>query len=574
MRNVPDIRPEWATRRPEVRELERLAAIWSAQDKRRLTILSIATLVAFAAVLFLGRMAAAPRMELLYAGLEPESAAEVVDALVARGAVHEVRGDSIWVDGAERDALRLAMAGEGLPRDGGAGYELLDGLSGFGTTSQMFDAAYWRAREGELTRTILAGTGVKMARVHLATADASPFARDRSATASVTLRMASGAVPPIFAEAVRSLVAGAVRDLSAEDVTVIDAASGRVVGGAAGDPEAEARNARTVEMRTAVEEILAARLGTGRFVVGLSLETTRDRETIRERRLDPDSRVVVSTEVEERNARDTGMAAGVTVASNLPDGDAAGGEGESSNAETRERVNYDFSATEREVERAPGAIERLTVAVMVDGLRDGEPGADGAWTPRPEAELEALRELVESAVGFREARGDVVTVRTMRFDLPPAAEPTPGLTLPWLSGGQITQLVAAALVALLGLAAVIFGVRPALRRLPDAQALPREAEAVALAAPEGDSSADQADAPREIGADGQGLRPDLALPGLPAGPEASLSQATLDLEGEAAPEDPVERLRQLISDRREETIEVLRGWMEEPELDRARGEPS
>ena len=537
--------------------------MWSGQDKRRLAILAAATLTAFVTILVLTRMASAPRMELLYAQLEPEVAAEVVDALAARGAEHEVRGDSIWVDGDERDALRLALAGEGLPRDGGAGYELLDGLSGFGTTSQMFDAAYWRAREGELTRTILAGTGVKMARVHLATADSSPFSRDRSATASVTIRMASGAVPAAFAEAVKSLVAGAVRDLSPEDVTIIDVSTGRVVGALASDPESEARNARIAEMRAAVETILAARLGAGRFVVGLSVETTRDRETIRERLLDPTSRVVVSTETEERNARDTNGAAGVTVASNLPDGDAAGGDGESSNAETRERVNYDFSATEREVEKIPGAIERLTVAVMVDGLRDGDPGAAGEWSPRSDAELQDLRELVQSAVGFREDRGDVVTVRSMQFDLPPALEAAPGLTLPWMTGGQVTQLVIAALVALLGLAAVIFGIRPALRRREAPIAIPA-ADQAALVAPEAEVGA-----PRELlGPEAPASQDGRAA--LPS-PATELALAAPDEVDPEPAEDPVERLRQLISDRREETIEVLRGWMEEPELDSAGG---
>ena len=48
----------------------------------------------------------------------------------------------------------MALAAKGLPAGGPAGYEILDNLSGFGTTSQMFDAAYWRAKEGELARTI------------------------------------------------------------------------------------------------------------------------------------------------------------------------------------------------------------------------------------------------------------------------------------------------------------------------------------------------------------------------------------------------------------------------------------
>ncbi|MEM7487493.1 MAG: flagellar basal-body MS-ring/collar protein FliF [Pseudomonadota bacterium] len=534
--------------------MESISAFFKGQDKRRLAILGIATITAFVAVLSLTRLATAPRMELLYANLDPSVAGEVVASLEGRGVVHEVRGGSIYVDGALRDSLRLQLAGEGLPRNDGSGYELLDGLSGFGTTSQMFDAAYWRAREGELTRTILAGTGVKMARVHLATADASPFARDRSATASVTLQMVSGAVDLSLAQAIQSLVAGAVRDLAPEDVTIIDSSTGRVVGGPAADPEGDRRDARVAEMRAAVENILAARVGPGRFVVELAVETTTDRETITERVLDPDSRVVVSTDTEERSANDRGAPAGVTVASNLPEGDAAGGEQESQSAETRERVNYDFSATQRQIERAPGAIDRVTVAVLVDGLREGEAGTEEAWAPRPEEELEVLRDLVGSAVGYREARGDVVTVRTMQFEALPATPEETGLSLPWLTGGQVTQMVTAALLALVALVAILVGLR-GLRSRAAADLPPILPEAAQLSVQEGDELPTALEAPDDVPAIGTGDPAVAQVAPLPA-----IGDATGDTEAE---DDPVERLRQLISDRRDETIEVLRGWVED-----------
>ncbi|SFJ42155.1 flagellar basal-body MS-ring/collar protein FliF [Jannaschia pohangensis] len=548
--------------------MENLSTFWQGQDKRRLAVLALATLVAFASVLFLTRLATAPRMELLFARLEPAAASEIVASLESRGVAFEVQGDSIYVDGTMRDALRMQLAGEGLPRMDGAGYELLDGLSGFGTTSQMFDAAFWRAREGELTRTILASPGVKVARVHLATGDTSPFARDRSATASVTLQMTSGVVGASLARAVQSLVAGAVQNLSPEDVTIIDGASGRVVGGGAVDTQAEERDSRMAEMRVAVENLLAARVGAGRYVVELAVETRQDREMITERRLDPDSRVVVSTDTEERSSSDRGSAgAGVTVASNLPEGDAAGGgEGsESNNAETRERVNYDFSATERQIERAPGAIERVTVAVMVDGLR--EPAADGtvAWSPRSDEELAVLQELVQSAVGFREDRGDIVTVRSMQFDLPPGAEAAPGLALPWFSGGQVAQMVTAGLLALLGLGVLAFVVRPLLGKVLTPQLPPPAVgDGMQLAPP------DSIEAPRELSApqsassksdDGFDLGDLGALPDL--SDLGSLPMASGFDRPSEAEQDPVERLRQLITDRREETVEVLRGWMDD-----------
>lgn len=546
--------------------MENLTTFWQGQNKRRLAVLTVATAAAFMAVFFLTRLATAPQMELLFARLEPAAAAEVVASLDARGTAYEIQGDAIYVDSAERDGLRMQLASEGLPRMDGTGYELLEGLSGFSTTSQMFDAAYWRAREGELTRTILASPGVRLARVHLATADSSPFARDRSATASVTLQMTSGSVGTSLARAVQSLVAGAVRNLVPEDVTVVDAASGRVIGGGAIDTEAEERTSRVAEMRASVENLLSARVGEGRYVVELAVETRKDRETITERVLDPESRVVISTDTEERTASDRGGPnAGVTVASNLPEGDAAGGDGtESNNAETRERVNYDFSATQRQIERAPGAIERVTVAVMVDGVRDLAADGTTTWSPREAAELETIRELVQSAVGFREDRGDAVTVRTMQFDMPEGEAAAPGLSLPWITGGQITQIVTAVLLALTSLGLLAFVVRPVLNRVMTPQ-LPAPTEGVALAAPSetSESAPQELAAPQESGA--------LALSNLgDLGDLSDLSDLSnlggfpaMGDTGNADAEDPVERLRQLISDRREETLEVLKGWMDE-----------
>ncbi|GIT91638.1 flagellar M-ring protein [Jannaschia pagri] len=552
--------------------MESFAAYWQAQDKRRLTVLAAATLVTFLSIFMLTRIATAPRMELLFARLDPAAAGEVVASLEARGVTHEVRGDAIYVSGEERDALRLQLAGEGLPRTDGAGYELLDGLSGFGTTSQMFDAAYWRAREGELTRTILAANGVKAARVHIATADASPFSREREASASVTIQMVAGAVGASLAQSVQSLVAGAVPNLAPEAVTVIDSASGRVVGGDLYGAEREARDNRVAEMRNAVENLLAARVGEGRYVVELAVETRSDREIITERVLDPESRVVISTDTEERTSSERGAAgAGVTVASNLPEGDAPGGDSEANNAETRERVNYDFSAIERQVERGPGSIERVTVAVMVDGLRTAAEDGAATWAPRPEEELSTIRELVQSAVGFREDRGDVVTVHSMEFELPAAPDAAPALSLPWLTGGQATQLGTAALLALVAIAALAFFVRPTLRGLLMPQALPAPSEGLAGATAPlvGDDRSDVPPAPQlalngpdPATADAPGEAP-AALPDLgDLSNLPDLGDGTF-AEEDAPAEDPVERLRQLISERREETIEVLRGWMDE-----------
>ncbi|MDF3607260.1 hypothetical protein PE067_14670 [Paracoccus sp. DMF-8] len=177
-------------------------------------------------------------MALHYAGLEPGQAGSVIASVEKSGVPYQVRGDSIWVRQADRDQLRMSLAGEGLPASGNAGYEILDGMSGIGTTSQMFDAAYWRAKEGELARTILALPNVKSARVHLAVPAGRGYRREAKASASVTLTTNGSAISQAQASALRYLVSSGVPGMSADRVTVIDSERGVVAPdeGPAGKP--------------------------------------------------------------------------------------------------------------------------------------------------------------------------------------------------------------------------------------------------------------------------------------------------------------------------------------------------
>ncbi|MEY4306055.1 MAG: flagellar M-ring protein FliF, partial [Pseudomonadota bacterium] len=146
--------------------MQNLIQLWQGLDGKKRAIVAGATMAVFLAVLAIAQFAGKPGMSLLYAGLQGAAAGDVVAALEQEGVTFEVRGDSIYVDSTRRDSLRMVLAGQGLPANSGTGYELLDGLSGFGTTSQMFDAAYWRAKEGEIARTILANPLIRAARVH------------------------------------------------------------------------------------------------------------------------------------------------------------------------------------------------------------------------------------------------------------------------------------------------------------------------------------------------------------------------------------------------------------------------
>jgi flagellar M-ring protein FliF len=565
--------------------VNKLLELWNDMDGRRRGLLIGGIAALGIVLLILTRIASQPSYTLLYSGLDAAAAGEVVEAISARGVAHRVEGDSIFVDSAERDALRLALASEGLPANGPQGYELLDSLSGFGTTSQMFDAAYWRAKEGELSRTIIASPAIRAARVHIANPSADPFQPTRDVTASVAIRPAAGGLAPGHAQALRYLVASSVPGLSPDNVTVIDADSGQVMG--AQDQMSPAADAagRAEQMRTNIERLLAARVGPGNAVVQVSVELEMARETVLERVIDPDSRVIIATETEEldNTSRDA-AGGGVTVASNLPDGEGAGGEGSSAQTtESRERVTFDMSELQREVEREPGAVRRITVAVLLNGVE--EVGVDGAvqTVPRAEAEVEALTNLVRSAVGYDETRGDVVTIQSMAFDAAAITELTEAGFVDRFNVdiGRIVQTALLSLVAL----AIVFGLlRPMLSSsrsatdgsidlppLEPSPGLPAPVNAAASGADPiaalGDgafasdigSSADVSAVPDEKSFKPENIGDafDRALPMMMAG--AMSEEAAQNLSHM----DPVERLRLLIQEREEETVQILRNWMNE-----------
>lgn len=536
--------------------MQNLISLWQALDAKKRIIVAGATIAVFLAVLGLAQVSRAPGMSLLYAGLQGASAGDVVAALEQDGVAFEVRGDSIYVDSTQRDSLRMVLAAQGLPANSGSGYELLDELSGFGTTSQMFDAAYWRAKEGELSRTVLANPLIRAARVHIAQAPSKPFQGDQKAKASVTVSTSAGGLSADQARALRHLISAAVPGMIPEDVAVIDTVAGLLPGEDASLRPDAAGEARAIELRRNVERLLEARVGPGKAVVEVAVEVVTDREAITERTFDPQGRVAISQETESRSGTASEPGGDVTVASNLPEGDAeAAANGKSENNETRERVNYEVSETQREILRAPGSLKKISVAVLVDGQT--VTAADGTQTiePRSEEELAVLRELVASAVGISETRGDVLTIKSLAFQ--PQVTVGELMEVGIFAGlGPIDvmatiQLIVLAMVALvLGL----FVIRPVLTSQNRTARL--SAGPSLLALPGTGMAAGLPGAALAYAGTGEVLTGEI---------EDSPGFAPANLRNESEPVDPVARLRRLIEERQAESVEILRGWMEQDE---------
>ncbi len=523
--------------------VQNLWQIWMGLDGRKRLVVLGATLAVFMTVLGMSRMAGNPEMSLLYAGLDSAAAGDVIAALDARSAKYEVRGEAIFVDSTQRDTLRMTLAAEGLPANSGTGYELLDSLSGFGTTAQMFDAAYWRAKEGELARTILANPQIRAARVHIAQAPSQPFQRAIKPSASVTITSVGGNLPPLQAKALRHIIAASVPGMTPDDVAVIDSVAGLIPS----DSDISAPNvtadSKAAEIKQNVERLLAARVGAGKAVVEVAVDVVTDAESIKQRTFDPQGRVAISTENTQQSGSSSQAGSDVTVASNLPNNAANSGSGKNENSESRERVNYEVSETNRELIKAPGAVRKISVAVLVDGV--SVTAADGtvSMQPRPDAELATLSELVSSAAGLDTSRGDVLTLKSMAFEPLPAGGEAAAASMFTLGAINVMGLVQTAVLALVALVLGLFVIRPILTSNSRA-AIPQAAAPRALP-----GAGTVGEGPVLNGEIDDGFLPALAI-------RSGGANAVAD-EG-----DPVSRLRRLIDERQSESVEILRGWME------------
>ncbi|HWR81824.1 MAG TPA: flagellar M-ring protein FliF C-terminal domain-containing protein, partial [Candidatus Deferrimicrobium sp.] len=83
-------------------------------------------------------------------------------------------------------------------------------------------------------------------------------------------------------------------------------------------------------------------------------------------------------------------------------------------------TNYEVSKTVEHIINAVGTIERLSVAVLVDGVyappENAEEKAESVYQPRSPEELDRLAAIVKNAVGFDQQRSDQIEVVNIGFD--------------------------------------------------------------------------------------------------------------------------------------------------------------
>lgn len=413
----------------------------------------------------------------LYKNLSASSAGAIQVALTSAGFNAEVSPDQTEVTVPRPDLARARMviAEMGLPIDGEPGWELFDDRNAMAMNSFMQRVNRLRAMEGELARSIQTLDDVQSARVHLVLPEREPFSRVRpEPRASVIVRAALGrAIERSQAISIRALVASSVPELNPEHVTVLSAKGETILGDTIGvtDVERPMQAARTsIEDRLArqVEDILSARVGAGNVRVRVNVDLTTAREVVVQEIFDPEQQIVRSTESRSESRSQLDQGGNVGVENNIPEAlqDGPGGDGARSSQENSgETVEYEIGTTRREIVREAGEVERISVAVLVNGIYNVD-GSEVVFSDRSPEELEQLGQLVRTAVGFDEARGDTVSVASLRF-MDYSMEMGEPIALSLVD--RISENIIPVLRGVLGLVIValvlILGVRPLIRQI-------------------------------------------------------------------------------------------------------------
>lgn len=524
----------------------------------------------------------------LYKNLSMAAAGSIETTLIGAGfdARMAEDGASVSVPRGDLARARMVLAESGLPIEGDPGWELFDDASGLAMNSFMQRVNRLRAMEGELARSIQTLDGVQSARVHLVLPEREAFSRERpEPRASIIVRAVPGrTIARKQAMAIRNLVSSSVAELELGRVTVLSA-SGETILAEAGDGDGQAtlQSARAgIEDRLAqqIQSILTARVGAGNARVRVNVDLTSAREVIVEQSFDPDQQVVRATDnrTEQRSGTDAGGNVGVE--NNIPAALTDPGNGASSTqSKSGESVQYEIGNTRREVVREAGDIRRVSVAVLVNGIYSVE-GSDVTYSERSPDELTRLSELVKSAVGFDDQRGDTVSVDSLRFmDYSMEVGDPVSMTPMQRVGNNIVPILRGLLGLLIVALVMVLGVRPMLRHLQQAAApeLPKGEAAGALAAPEGEgalpdtASAAGAGGAKPAGKGGVNLL-DVSeetrnAPGYtsifdPAHDDGAPHEyvETLGVRGSLI-KARVEAIQALAEDKPDEVLRVLRGWL-------------
>ncbi|KRR18342.1 flagellar basal-body MS-ring/collar protein FliF [Bradyrhizobium retamae] len=500
-----------------------------------------------------------PQMTTLFTDLSFEDSSSIIKDLERQAIPFELRNEGavIMVPKDKVTRLRMKLAESNLPKGGGVGYEIFDKSDALGTTSFVQNINHLRALEGELARTIRAIDRIQAARVHLVLPERPLFAREApEPSASIVVRVRGSLEPPQI-RAIRHVVASAVNGLKPQRVSIVDEAGRLLADGAGKDPEIavgdERRTAFEKRMRNEVEAIVSSVVGQGRARVQLTADFDYNKITQTSDKFDPEGRVLRSTQTREESSLTAENNGQVTVNNELPGNqtNTTTPAARDQSKKSEETNNYEISRTTKTEVTEAGRVNRISVAVLVDGAYTKNEKGEMVYQDRSKEQLDRIATLVRSAIGFDQKRGDQVEVVNLRFaeapSVPPVVEPGGFLGMLQFTKDDVMYVIELGVMMLLGLVVLFLVIRPLVKRILAAEVVPAPTEPT-LALIEGS------------GPNGE-LGPNQALIAGTSGTAQLIDVAQVQGQVHAQ---AVHRVGELAERNPNETASIVRQWLSEP----------
>ena len=397
---------------------------------KRLSIVAVTviTAVALATMLF---MASGKDYVPLFTNIPTEQVTTIIAKLNEKNIPFQLRdaGKTVAIPKELLHSTQMTLMSEiGSPKMGSIGLEIFD-KQDFGMNSYAQKINYQRALQGELMRAINTLTAVKQSKVILALPNKKTFLEEGgSPTASVVVELHQGKeLGQEQVRGIRYLVANAVEGLDADKVTVLDE-RGKVLnrqesgltGGSNDLLDLKAKIEGDLENR--IQDILSKVVGHAKVVA--KVDATLNHRVISsvEESVDPEKTAIRSQQSEEESldGSRTNPAGVPGSRSNIPGAEDQGTVGFKQDVKKEiKTTNFEVPKTVRNIREAAGGLERVSVAVVVDGMALTTTKEDGTtetkYTPRSAEDLKKYEDLVKNAIGFNAARGDSVRIETMQF---------------------------------------------------------------------------------------------------------------------------------------------------------------
>ncbi|WP_228747138.1 flagellar basal-body MS-ring/collar protein FliF [Vibrio vulnificus] len=490
---------------------------------------------------------------------ETEELIPVLDHLDQQKINYKLDGNTILVETSEFNSIKLDMVRSGLNQSTQAGDDILLQDMGFGVSQRLEQERLKLSRERQLGKAIEEMKQVRKAKVLLALPKQSVFVRhNQEASASVFLTLNTGSnLKQQEVDSIVDMVASAVPGMKTSRVTVTDQ-HGRLLNSGSQDPVSAARRKeqeleRNQEqaLREKIDSVLIPILGFGNYTAQVDIEMDFSAVEQTRKQFDPNTPATRS-EYALEDYNNGNMVAGVPGAlSNQPPADASIpqdvaqmkdgsvlGQGSVRKESTR---NFELDTTISHERKQMGVINRQTVAVAIKDRANINPDTgDVTYTPRSEAEINAIRQVLVGTVGFSENRGDLLNVLSMPFaepeqeqlaDVPIWEHPNFNDWIRWFASALVIIVV------------ILVLIRPAMKKLLN---------------PAGDDD-DEMYGPDglPIGADGE---TSLIGSDIDAG-ELFEFGSSIDLPNLHKDEDVLKAVRALVANEPELAAQVVKNWM-------------